>query len=112
MFYMRVHASVRQESHDMQCRIIFSAVVCTFLKCRKLKKISILYRLCYTCKLLINYTTGTHVKMSDLGVSHLPLRKSYGKPRCFALNKRAFFHQPVQHRRSGGCHRISGNFFS
>ena len=102
-----VYASVRYESHQMKCRIVFLYILTRFHKRFILKEISILDRLCDLCKILVYDTACTHVQMSYLRVSHLSVRKSYCHTAGISFHERALSHQFVHNRCSCLCNSIT-----
>src|SRR5574344_226704 len=80
----------------MKCRIILLAVLYCVKQCGILEEITILNFFCDSCKFLIYDTSGTHIKMTDLGIAHLPLRKSYCKSARVTAYIRIFFHKFVK----------------
>ena len=95
---MAVDTAVRKKSHKMNCRII---VLCIFHCCQKrliLKEIAVIDFFCDSCKLLIYNTSCTHIHMSDFGVAHLAVRKSYCQSACISFYKRIVCHQAVHNR--------------
>ena len=66
MSNMTVDSSIRYQSHQMQCRIIFLNIFAGCKKCLILKEISIFNGLRNLCKFLVNDTSGTHIHMSYL----------------------------------------------
>ena len=98
MGIVAVDASVGQESVKMQLAVIFPDIVHRLQQNFILKEVAVLDRLGDPCQILIDDTAGSHVKVSDLRVSHLPVRETDIQPAGLSLHKRILLHQAVHHR--------------
>ena len=82
----------------MKGGMILFAVVHRCHKGLILKEITILNGFCDSCQILIYDPAGSHIQVSDLGVTHLSLREAYGKSAGIPLHKRILLHQAVHFR--------------
>ena len=91
----------------MQCTVVLLTVLYCAEQSGILKEGSVLNLLCDSCQLLINDTSGTHVKVTHLRVTHLSFRQTYCHPAGIASYKRALFHQPIHNRGLCYCYCVS-----
>ena len=76
MFDVAVNAAVRQQSHQMQGRVVFAAVFNRTGQRLVGKKLAVLDGFGDAGQLLINNSARADVGVSNLGVAHLPIGKS------------------------------------
>ena len=92
MCIVAVYTTIREKSHEMDSRIVFFCIFHCCKKCFILKEISIVDLFGDSGKFLIYDTSCTHIHMSDFGVAHLSVRKTYGKSAGISLHKRILCH--------------------
>ena len=102
-----VNAAVGQKSEDVQRLAAALCIVHRLDVGGIFKEAAVLYRIAYAGQILKNDSAGADVRMSDLGVAHLPLRQSdrhsgSGKRRIRVLRK-----YRIEPRRCGSAYRIA-----
>ena len=98
MCIVAVYATVRKKSHKMNRGIVVFCILHSRKKCLILEEIAVLDLFCDPCKLLVYDTACAHVHMTNLGVTHLSVRKTYRKTAGIAFYKRIIFHESVHNR--------------
>ena len=98
MCVVRMNTTIREETVEMQGFVCRLHMLTRGLQLLVLKKCAVLYLLCDPGKILIYDPTGSHVQMTDLGISHLSFGKSDSHPTGISLNKRITLHQHVNIR--------------
>ena len=98
MCVVAVYTTVRKKSHEMDCGIVLFCVLHSSKKRLVLEEISVLDLFCDSCKLLVYDTACAHIHMTNLGVTHLSVRKTYSKTAGITFYKRIIFHKSVHNR--------------
>ena len=93
-----VYATVRKKSHKMNRGIVVFCILHSRKKCLILEEIAVLDLFCDPCKLLVYDTACAHIHMTNLGVTHLSVRKTYSKSAGLSFYVRALAHQLVHNR--------------
>ena len=106
MCIVAVYAAVRYQSVHMKRRIVLLAVIYGIQQSRILKKSTVLNFFRNSGQFLIYDAARAHIQMSDLGISHLAVRKACRHTACISLHKGTFLHQFVHNGRIGLRHRI------
>ena len=106
MGIVAVNTAVGQQAVHMQLAVVLLNVFHSLHKDFIFKEISVLDRLGDTGQILINDAACAHVKMSDLGVAHLSVRKTDIQSAGLSLHERVLFHKTVHDRRGSLCHCI------
>ena len=76
MIDMTVHAAVAYQAHKMQRFIKIFCVPYSLQQNFIFVKISVAHRHVYPLQFLVNDASGADIKMTDLAVSHLPVRQT------------------------------------
>lgn len=98
MRVVAVYAAVRKQAHQMQGGAIFTAVFNGCCKRLVFRKAALLHRLGNAGQLLINNTSRTDIRMTDLRIAHLSVRQSDVHPGRADLCLRPSCKQPVDIR--------------
>ena len=93
-----VDSAVREQALQMQRGAVLLDVLNCLQECFVFKEVPVLYCFCNHCQVLINDPARADVKVSDLGVAHLPLRQSYVKPAGLERRSRVFGEYLIQMR--------------
>ena len=102
MIVVTVHAARGDQAHNVQRAAVLLDTVHDGEQCLILKKVSVLDITRDARELLIDDTPCADVRMSDLGVAHLPVRQTDVLPRCLDFRMLELLHQAVEYRRL--CH--------
>ena len=93
-----VNTTIRKKTHEVDRGIIFFGILHSCKKCFIFEEISVLNLFGDSGKLLVYDTACTHIHMTNLGVTHLTVRKTYSQSACITFYKRIFSHQLVHDR--------------
>ena len=93
---VRMNAAVGHKSHKMKRLACFNRFFNGVNERFIFKKVAVLDRFCYSCKLLINYSAGAHICVPNLGVTHLTVGKTYIKSRSADIGIRILLHKHIK----------------
>ena len=79
MGIVTVYAAIRKKSPQMQVGMILLTVIDRTQELFVLKEHSVLNVLSDQCEILVNDPSRSDIHMTNLGITHLPVRKSYRK---------------------------------
>ena len=85
-----VHAPVRQQSLQMECRVVFLHMLDRLQESLILKEIPVLNGLGDPCQLLVHDPACADVQMPDLGIAHLAFRQPHIQPAGLQRRPRVF----------------------
>ena len=106
MIVVAVDAARRDEPHDVQRSAARLHPAHNREQCLVLEKVAVPDIARDARQLLVDYAARTDIGVSDLGVSHLPVRQADILAGCIDLIVLVFFQQAVDHRRLCHCDRV------
>ncbi|OQA27466.1 MAG: hypothetical protein BWY61_00160 [Firmicutes bacterium ADurb.Bin354] len=74
---VRMNTTIRKKTPEVEIGVVLLTIVDSSEKILILKEDTVFNIFCDKCQILINDTAGTDIHMTDLGISHLSVGKSY-----------------------------------
>ena len=102
MIVVTVHAARGDQPHDVQRAAVLLDPAHDGEQRLILEEVAVLDITRNACELLIDDTPCADIRMSDLGVAHLPVRQTDVLTRCLDFRMLELLHQAVEYRRL--CH--------
>ena len=76
MLAMAVHTARRNKAEEVKCTVFFHSFINDRMEGFIFKERAVTDRTCNACKILIYDASRADVRMSYLGVAHLPIRQT------------------------------------